>query len=127
MEDDLEELVLKQAYSSHLKIVSRLVVSTFGFFNKLPSSSFFNNVMKSCLRPEVIFLLGTFIILICFYFQAYELDTNGLLNRVSSALRFRPKKVSFVTSVAEKDSWELLLTKSAAYSIQGRRNNMEDR
>jgi len=128
MEDDFEELVLKQACASQIKFISRLAVSTVGLLNKLPSNlSYFSYYMKICIKPEVIFLLGTLIILICFYLQASLLDTSGFLNRISNTLRFKTKKVPFVISSAEKDSWDERHKQSAGFAIQGRRNKMEDR
>ncbi|XP_070496959.1 protein phosphatase 1L [Chironomus tepperi] len=128
MEDDFEELVLKQACASQMKFISRLAINTIGFFNKLPSNlSFLSFFMKFCIRPEVIFLLGTLIILICFYLQANLLDTSGFLKKISNTLRFKTKKVPFVISAAEKDSWDERHKRSAAFAIQGRRNKMEDR
>lgn len=128
MEDEIEELVIKQACASQMKFISRLAISALGFFNKIPTNlSAFSEFMRFCTRPEVIFLIGTFVILICFYLQAYELDTHGLFSRISKTLRFKTKKVAFVTSPAEKDSWEKRLKQSACFCIQGRRNGMEDR
>jgi hypothetical protein len=127
MEDDFEELVIKQACASQMKFISRLAVNTVGFFHKLPSHLTFLSFMKICIRPEIIFLLGTLIILICFYLQASLLDTGGFLKRISNSLRFKPKKVPFVISAAEKDSWEERKQICAAFAIQGRRNKMEDR
>lgn len=121
MDDELEEIVLKQACVSQMKFISRLAINTFGFFNKLPTNlSYLSYYMKYCLRPEVIFILGTFILLVCFYLQIYELDTNGLFSKLSSTLRFRSKKVSsLVTLAVEKDSWEEKLKQSAGFAIQG--------
>ena len=128
MEDDFEELVLREACTSQIKYISRLAISTIGFFNKLPSKlSFLSYFMKFCIRPEVIFLLGTLILLICFYLQANWLDTSGFLTKISNTLRFKTKKVPFVISAAEKDSWDVRHKQSAAFAIQGRRNKMEDR
>lgn len=121
MEDDLEEKVLKQACASQMKLLSRFAV---GFFNR-PSIIYF---VKLLLRPEI-FLLAIFVFVICFYIQAIELNANGFISRISNTLRFKSSKskISFTSSLAEKDSWEERKKQSAVYAVQGRRPRMEDR
>lgn len=121
MEDDLEEKVLKQACASQMKFLSRFAV---GFFNR-PSIIYF---IKLLLRPEI-FLLAIVIFVICFYIQAIELNANGFIHRIGNSLKFKPSKskISFTSSLAEKDSWEERKTQSAVYAVQGRRPRMEDR
>lgn len=123
MEDDLEEKVLKQACVSQMKILSKFAV---GFFNR-PASSSFSHFCKILLRPEI-FLIAIVIFVFCFYLQAIELSANGFIHRISNSLRFKStSKISFTSSIAEKDSWEELKTQSAVYAVQGRRPRMEDR
>lgn len=123
MEDDLEEKVLKQACVSHMKFISRFAV---GLFNR-PGNSSISHFMKILLRPEV-FLIAIVIFVFVFYLQAIELNASGFISRISSSLKFRSKtKISFTSSVAEKDSWEEIKAQSAVYAVQGRRPRMEDR
>lgn len=121
MEDDLEEKVLKQACASQMKLISRFAL---GFFNR-PSITQF---VKLLLRPEI-FLVALVIFVICFYLQAIELNANGFINRISNTLKFNTtkSKISFTSSLAEKDSWEDVKKQSAVYAVQGRRPRMEDR
>lgn len=123
MEDDLEEKVLKQACVSQMKVLSKFAV---GFFNRPGSSSFSH--FKILLRPEI-FLIAIIVFVFCFYLQAIELSANGFISRISNRLRFKSvkTKISFTSSIAEKDSWEEKKTQSAVYAVQGRRPRMEDR
>lgn len=124
MEDDLEEKVLKQACISQMKVFSKFAV---GFFNR-PGSSSFSHFIKILLRPEI-FLIAIIIFVFCFYLQAIELSANGFISRISNTLRFKSAKtkISFTSSIAEKDSWEEVKKQSAVYAVQGRRPRMEDR
>lgn len=124
MEDDLEEKVLKQACASQMKLLSRFAV---GLFNR-PGNSSFTHFLKLLLRPEV-FLIAIVIFVFCFYLQAIELNANGFINRISNTLKFKTNrsKISFTSSLAEKDSWQEVKTQSAVYAVQGRRPRMEDR
>lgn len=118
MDDDLEEKVLQQAVASNMKIFSKFA---FGFFNR-PGNSSFAHFLKILLRPEV-FLIAIIIFVFCFYLQAIELSANGFLNRISNTLKFKStkSKISFASSLAEKDSWEERKVQSALYAVQGRR------
>lgn len=124
MEDDLEEKVLKQACASQMKVLSKFAV---GIFNR-PGNSSITHFLKLLLRPEI-FLIAIIIFVFCFYLQAIELNASGFISRISNSLRFRPtkSKISFTSSLAEKDSWEEVKTQSAVYAVQGRRPRMEDR
>lgn len=128
MEDELEEKVLTQAVISNFKVFSKFSINLFTFF-EFNRSSGVTNVMRFLLRPEVLFF-AILLFVICFYLQALELNGIGFVSRISRSLSFgsRPK-ISFtsVTSVIENDSWEETKTQSAAFAIQGRRKNMEDR
>lgn len=126
MEDDLEEKVLKQACASQMKILSKFAV---GFFNRPgPGNSSITHFLRILLRPEV-FLIAIVIFVFCFYLQAIELNANGFLNRISNSLKSKTTKpkISFTSSLAEKDSWDEIKTQSAVYAVQGRRPRMEDR
>lgn len=128
MEDELEEKVLHQAVISNFKVFSKFSINFCTLFN-FNRSSGVTNVMRFLLRPEVLFF-AILLFVICFYLQALELNTIGLVSRISRSLSFgsRPKiSLSSVTSVVENDSWEEVKTQSAAFAIQGRRKNMEDR
>ena len=126
MDDDLEEKVLKQACTSQMKILSKFA---FGFFNRPgPGNSSFTHFLKILLRPEI-FLIAIVIFVFCFYLQAIELNANGFINRISNSLKFKAStpKITFTSSIAEKDSWDDIKKQSAVYAVQGRRPRMEDR
>lgn len=121
MEDDLEEKVLKQACASQMKVISKFAV---GIFNRPGNGT----IARILLRPEV-FLLAIIIFVFCFYLQAIELSANGFITRISNSLRLKSttNRISFASSIAEKDSWEEKKKQSAVYAVQGRRPHMEDR
>lgn len=124
MEDDLEEKVLKQACASQMRVLSKFAV---GIFNR-PANTTVAHFFRILLRPEV-FLLAIIIFVFCFYLQAIELSANGFITRISNSLRFKSStnRISFTSSIAEKDSWEEKKKQSAVYAVQGRRPHMEDR
>ncbi|CRK93392.1 CLUMA_CG006928, isoform A [Clunio marinus] len=125
MEDDLEEKVLKQACASQMRLLSRFA---FGIFNRPGNNSMFTQFFKLLIRPEI-FLLAIVVFVFCFYIQAIELNTNGFLNRISNSIKFNSSKskISFTSSIAEKDSWDDIKKQSAVFAVQGRRPRMEDR
>lgn len=93
-----------------------------------PGNGTIAHFFRILLRPEV-FLLAIIIFVFCFYLQAIELSANGFITRISNSLRFKSSanRISFASSIAEKDSWEEKKKQSAVYAVQGRRPHMEDR
>ncbi|KAG5668304.1 hypothetical protein PVAND_016250 [Polypedilum vanderplanki] len=120
MDDDLEEKVIKQVYTSHIKFISRFA---FNIFDKFPKKSSLHCLSKVLLRPEVFLAATVVIFLLCVYYQT-EINASNLLKRIYWQSR---SSVNTRQLKAEKDSWEKRLTQSAVYAIQGRRNHMEDR
>ncbi|XP_028178596.1 protein phosphatase 1L [Ostrinia furnacalis] len=126
MEDELEDRVLHQTYVSFMKILSRF--SSSAPFDT-PVSYLWKMVRLYLLRSEVlVFTLG--IIIFFMYLQTIELWSRTLLSRLSQALSpmGAVQRMKFMEgSEADKQSWELKGTLSAAYAIKGRRMHMEDR
>lgn len=126
MEDELEDRVLHQTYLSFMKILSRFTTSA--PFDT-PVSYLWKMVRLYLLRTEVlVFTLG--IILFFMYLQTIELWSRTLLSRLSQALSpmSAVQRMKLMEgSDADKQSWELKGTLSAAYAIKGRRMHMEDR
>ncbi|CAG9784568.1 unnamed protein product [Diatraea saccharalis] len=126
MEDELEDRVLHQTYISFMKILSRLS-SSVPF--DAPASYLWKMVRLYLLRSEVVvFTLG--IILFLMYLQTIELWSRTLLSRLSQAMSpiGAVQRMKFMEgSDADKQSWELKGTLSAAFAIRGRRMHMEDR
>ncbi|XP_026738502.1 protein phosphatase 1L [Trichoplusia ni] len=126
MEDELEDRVLYQTYLSFMKILSR-ITSSVPF--DTPVSYLWKMVRLYLLRSEV--LVFTLAIIIFFmYLQTIELWSRTMLSRLSQAM----SPISAVQRIkllegsdADKQSWELKGTLSAAYAIKGRRVHMEDR
>lgn len=126
MDDDQEENVLKQAYISQMKFLSRFFALGFVQRNQTGMGNF-ANFARFCLRPEIL-LIATIFFVVCFYLQAIELNGNGFISRISNSLRFKSRsKLSFTKSEAESDSWEIINRQSAVYAVQGKRPSMEDR
>ncbi|XP_026480851.1 protein phosphatase 1L isoform X2 [Ctenocephalides felis] len=127
MEDELEDRILYQTYVSHMRILSRFAV---GF----PLNGPLNYLLRICrvylLRPEVL-ICGVILCLLLVYLQAVEVWSRGLMGRLQYSLsrQNNPNKNVFIItqSSAERQSWELKSSSSAAYAIQGRRPRMEDR
>lgn len=126
MEDELEDRVLYQTYLSFMKILSR-------FTNSVPFdtpvSYLWKMVRVYLLRSEVV-VFSLAIIIFFMYLQTIGLWSRTMLSRLSQAL----SPISAVQrmkllegSDADKQSWELKGTQSAAYAIKGRRMHMEDR
>ncbi|XP_023954744.1 protein phosphatase 1L [Bicyclus anynana] len=126
MEDELEDRVLHQTYVSFMKTVSRFS-SSVAF--DTPSSYLWKMVRFYCLRSEV--LVFTLAIIIFFmYLQTLGLWSRTLLSRLSHAmspLNAVQRMKLMEGSEADKQSWELKGTLSAAYAIKGRRMHMEDK
>lgn len=126
MEDELEDRVLHQTYLSFMKILSRFTSSA--AFDT-PVSYLWKMVRLYLLRSEVlVFTLG--IIIFFMYLQTIELWSRTLLSRLSQAMSpmGAVQRMKFMEgSDADKQSWELKGTLSAAYAIKGRRMHMEDR
>ncbi|XP_013200683.1 protein phosphatase 1L [Amyelois transitella] len=125
MEDELEDRVLYQTYLSFIKILSRFT-SSVPF--DTPVSYLWKMVRLYFLRSEVlVFTLGVVIFLM--YLQTIELWSRTLLSRLSQAMNpMSVQRMKFLeSSEADKQSWELKGTLSAAYAIKGRRMHMEDR
>lgn len=126
MEDELEDKVLHQTYVSFMKILSRLT-SSVAF--DTPVSYLWNMVRFYLLRSEVIiFTLG--VIIFFMYLQTIGLWSRTLLSRLSQAVSpiGAVQRMKLLEgSDADKQSWELKGSLSAAYAIKGRRMHMEDR
>lgn len=126
MEDELEDKVLHQTYVSFMKILSRLT-SSVAF--DTPVSYLWNMVRFYLLRSEVlIFTLG--IIIFLMYLQTIGLWSRTLLSRLSQAVSpiGAVQRMKLLEgSDADKQSWELKGSLSAAYAIKGRRMHMEDK
>lgn len=126
MEDELEDRVLQQTYLSFMKILSRLTNSV---PLDSPVSYLWKMVRLYLLRSEVlVFTLGVIIFLM--YLQSIELWSRTMLSRLSQAmspLSAVQRMKLMESSEADKQSWELKGTLSAAYAIKGRRMHMEDR
>ncbi|CAH0404683.1 unnamed protein product [Chilo suppressalis] len=126
MEDELEDRVVHQTYLSFMKVLSRFT-SSVPF--DAPVSYLWKMVRLYLLRSEVVvFTLG--ILLFLMYLQTIELWSRTLLSRLSQAMSpmGAVQRMKFMEgSEADKQSWELKGTLSAAYAIKGRRMHMEDR
>lgn len=126
MEDELEDRVLYQTYLSFMKILSR-------FTNSVPFdtpvSYLWKMVRLYLLRSEVVvFTLG--LLLFFMYLQTIEIWSRTMLSRLSQAMspiNAVQRMKLLEGSDADKQSWELKGTLSAAYAIKGRRAHMEDR
>ncbi|XP_045458722.1 protein phosphatase 1L isoform X1 [Melitaea cinxia] len=126
MEDELEDKVLHQTYISFVKIFSRFT-NSIAF--DTPVSYLWKMVRLYLLRSEVlVFTLA--IIIFLMYLQTIGLWSRTLLSRLSQAM----SPISAVQrmklmegSEADKQSWELKGSLSAAYAIKGRRMHMEDK
>ncbi|XP_039763751.1 protein phosphatase 1L [Pararge aegeria] len=126
MEDELEDRVLHQTYLSCMKILSRFT-SSVAF--DTPLSYLWKMVRLYLLRSEVVvFTLA--IIIFFMYLQTLGLWSRTLLSRLSQAmspLNAVQRMKLMEGSEADKQSWELKGTLSAAYAIKGRRMHMEDK
>ncbi|XP_063529139.1 protein phosphatase 1L [Cydia strobilella] len=126
MEDELEDRVLHQTYLSFMKIVTRFTSSA---PLDTPVSYLWKMVRLYLLRSEVaVITLG--IILFIMYLHTIEQWSRTLLSRLSQAMSpiSSVQRLKFMEgSEADKQSWELKGSLSAAYAIKGRRMHMEDR
>lgn len=126
MEDELEDRVLHQTYVSFMKILSR---STSGVAFDTPLSYIWKMVRLYLLRSEVVvFTLA--IVIFFMYLQTLGLWSRTLLSRLSQAmspLSAVQRMKLMEGSEADKQSWELRGSLSAAYAIKGRRMHMEDK
>ncbi|XP_041970626.1 protein phosphatase 1L [Aricia agestis] len=126
MEDELEDRVLYQTYLSFVKIVSRFT-SAVAF--DTPVGYLWKMIRLYLLRSEV--LVFTLAIIIFFmYLQTIGLWSRTLLSRLSQAmspLSAVQRMKLMEGSEADKQSWELKGSLSAAYAIKGRRMHMEDK
>ncbi|XP_011550613.2 protein phosphatase 1L [Plutella xylostella] len=126
MEDELEDRVIEQTYLSFMKIVSRLTSSV---PIDAPVSYLWKMVRLYLLRSEVVVCTLAFI-LFFMYLQTIELWSRALLSRLSHAMSpmTAVQRMKLMDgSDADKQSWELKASQSAAYAIKGRRMHMEDR
>uniref|UniRef100_A0A1B6DPK3 PPM-type phosphatase domain-containing protein n=1 Tax=Clastoptera arizonana TaxID=38151 RepID=A0A1B6DPK3_9HEMI len=129
MEDELEDKIFYQTYSSHMKLFSKFIVG-------LPlNSTYFGYVWRMLrlyiLKPEVIFC-SLFLIIILFYLQTLDLWSRSLLGKLHFSLgrsASKVQKLQFFVSTNDvgKSSWELKENSVAAFAVQGRRPKMEDR
>ncbi|CAK1549736.1 unnamed protein product [Leptosia nina] len=126
MEDELEDRVVHQTYLSFMKILSRFS-SSVAF--DTPTSYLWKMVRLYLLRSEV--LIFTLAIVVFFmYLQTIGLWSRTLLSRLSHAVNpiSAVQRMKLMDgSDADKQSWELKGSLSAAYAIQGRRMHMEDK
>ncbi|XP_045766125.1 protein phosphatase 1L [Maniola jurtina] len=126
MEDELEDKVVHQTYVSFMKILSRFT-SSVAF--DTPLSYLWKMVRLYLLRSEV--LVFTLALIIFFmYLQTLGLWSRTLLSRLSQAmspLNAVQRMKLMEGSEADKQSWELKGSQSAAYAIKGRRMHMEDK
>ncbi|KAL4715127.1 hypothetical protein ACJJTC_012174 [Scirpophaga incertulas] len=126
MEDELEDRVLHQTYLSFLKILSRFTSSV---PLDAPTSYLWKMVRLYLLRSEVV-IFTLVIIIFLMYLQTIELWSRTLLSRLSHAMSpmGAVQRMKLMEgSEADKQSWELKGSLSAAYAIKGRRMHMEDR
>ncbi|KAJ0181699.1 hypothetical protein K1T71_002421 [Dendrolimus kikuchii] len=126
MEDELEDRVLHQTYLSFIKILSRFT-SSVPF--DTPVSYLWKMVRLYILRSEVV-IFSLAIIIVFMYLQTIESWSRTMLSRLSQAMNpiSAVQRMKLMEgSDADKQSWELKGTLSAAYAIKGRRMHMEDR
>lgn len=126
MEDEIEDRVLHQTYVSFVKILSRFTSST---FLDAPVSYLWKMVRLYFLRSEVV-VITLAIVIFLMYLQSIELWSRTMLSRLSQAMNpmSAVQRMKLMEgSDADKQSWELKGTLSAAYAIKGRRMHMEDR
>lgn len=126
MEDELEDRVLHQTYLSFMKILSRFT-SSVPF--ETPVSYLWKMVRLYLLRSDVV-IFSFAIIIVFMYLQTIESWSRTMLSRLSQAMNplTAVQRMKLMEgSDADKQSWELKGTVSAAYAIKGRRMHMEDR
>lgn len=126
MEDELEDKVLHQTYLSFMKILSRFT-SSVPF--DTPVSYLWKMVRLYLLRSEVV-LVSVAIIVFFMYLQTIESWSRTMLSRLSQAMSpiNAVQRMKLMEGAdADKQSWELKGSLSAAYAIKGRRMHMEDR
>lgn len=128
MDDKIEDKLIYQVYTSHMKLLSLKLTSA-----KTKINYFYNMwryVQFYISKPEVILFLALFIF-ICFYtgnlFQ-YANEFMKKFNRKLSMNRFNDLQQLMID---EKDAlsknWSFVGKNVALYAIKGRRSQMEDR
>ncbi|GAB1862687.1 Protein phosphatase 1L [Camponotus japonicus] len=135
MDDELEDLILYQTYTSHMKLMSKFAVSIPSGLNagiNSPLSYLYRIMRIYALKPEVL-VCGMILAIILFYIQAVDIWAKALLGRIQYTLGRTTKvsKLQFLVNDsvnnAVKLSWELKQGHIAAYAVQGHRARMEDR
>lgn len=125
MEDDLEDKLIYQTFVSHVKLLSKFMMSIsvnnayFGYSWRMFRLYF--------LKPEVLLFS---VLLFCLYLYLQNLDfrTQSIFKRIGFTLgessTFRNIQLN---SRNDNSSWEYLGENVAVYAVQGRRPRMEDR
>lgn len=126
MEDEFEDKVLYQTYISHMKLLSKCGLG-------LPLNTAFPGYVWRILRlyilrPEII-ILSAILFVIFMYLQTLDMWSRGLFARLLFSLDKSLNAEKFVATGKPYGGkcWELKEGNVAAYAVQGRRLNMEDR
>lgn len=126
MEDEFEDKVLYQTFISHMKLLSKCGVGL--PLNAALPGYIWRILRLYILRPEII-ILSAILFVIFVYLQTLDMWSRGLFARLLFSLdkSFNSKKFIAAGKPYGGKCWELKEGNVAAYAVQGRRLNMEDR
>ena len=128
MEDELEDRLFYQSFTTHMRLMSKFVVGL--PLNLSHLNHFWRLFRLYVLKPEVL-LIGALIIIVCIYIQAVEVWSRSLVNKLRLSLsrsgQSRIQKSQFFNDDLESSSWDIKEETVALYAVQGRRPKMEDR
>ncbi|KAK6623678.1 hypothetical protein RUM43_009530 [Polyplax serrata] len=125
MEDEFEDRVLYQTYTSHMKLLSKYGVG-------LPLNSTFIECIWRILRLYVVraetVLISTILCMAFVYLRTLDTWSRGLYSRLLFTMD-KPKSMAGVGlgKPYGGQTWELKEGNIGVYAIQGRRPKMEDR
>ncbi|XP_011504272.1 PREDICTED: protein phosphatase 1L [Ceratosolen solmsi marchali] len=126
MDDELEDKILYQTYLSYMKLVSKFAVNIPTSSINTPISYFWHFARRYFIKPEMLLLSITLFIMFN-YLQTVEIWRTKLLGKFQYTLERTMSKFLVNDSSIEKSGWELKQATTAAYAIQGKRRQMEDR
>lgn len=128
MDDKIENKIIYQVYSTHMKLLTSKLTSA---KNKLNSSqNMWKYVQFYAAKPEVLFFLALLICLLLFSGNIFH-STNGFLKKMNRSFSFIGFNNFQQLIIDEKEAlsknWKFEGKNVATYAIKGRRSQMEDR
>uniref|UniRef100_A0A1L8DJT2 Putative serine/threonine protein phosphatase n=2 Tax=Nyssomyia neivai TaxID=330878 RepID=A0A1L8DJT2_9DIPT len=121
MDDELEDRVLYQTYSTYMKFLSKFALG-------VPLNvTYMLRILRLYLtKPEVI-ICGLLFVILIVYLHAVEVWGKDFVGRIQKTLGYTAKASKLLSAYPDALITEQLHQASACFAIQGRRPRMEDR